>query len=261
MTSSELEPDRTVVVEQSGSVLIITVNRPGQRNAINAGVARQLADALVELDQNEGLRAGVLTGAGDNFSAGMDLKAHARGEVAHVPGRGFAGIAESPPRKPLVAAVEGWALGGGFEIVLCCDLVVAAETARFGLPEVRRGLAPRAGGTFRLARKLPHTLAMEVLLTGEPITAAKAAQFGLVNRVTAEGGALATAIELAQVVAGNAPMAVSAAKQVLTESSGWAVGTEFARQAPLLDPVFASADAREGVVAFAEHRLPSWTGR
>jgi enoyl-CoA hydratase len=261
MTRSELESDQTVLVEQRGSVLVITINRPGQRNAINAAVAQRLADAFDELDHLEGLRACVLTGAGGNFSAGMDLKAHARGEVAHVPGRGFAGIAESPPRKPLVAAVEGWALGGGFEIVLCCDLVVAAETARFGLPEVRRGLAPRAGGPFRLARKLPQTLAMEVLLTGEPITAAKAGQFGLVNRITPEGGALEAAIELAQLVAANAPVAVSATKQVVVESIGWAVGTEFERQAPLLDPVFESADAREGVAAFAEHRLPSWAGR
>jgi enoyl-CoA hydratase len=261
MTGSEFESDQTVLVEQRGSVLVITIDRPDQRNAINAAVAQRLAEAFDELDRLEGLRAGVLTGAGGNFCAGMDLKAHARGEVAHVPGRGFAGIAESPPRKPLIAAVEGWALGGGFEIVLCCDLVVAAETARFGLPEVRRGLLPRAGGCFRLARKLPQTLAMEALLTGEPITAANAAQFGLVNRVTAEGGALEAAIDLAQLVAENAPMAVSAAKQVLLESSGWAVGTEFARQAPLVAPVFESADAREGVAAFTERRLPSWTGR
>jgi enoyl-CoA hydratase len=261
MTGSELESDQAVQVRRAGAVLVITIDRQRQRNAINAAVARQLADAFDELDRLDGLRVGVLTGAGGNFSAGMDIKAHARGEVAHVPGRGFAGIAESPPRKPLIAAVEGWALGGGFEIVLCCDLVVAAETARFGLPEVRRGLAPRAGGTFRLGRKLPHTLAMEALLTGEPITAAKAAQFGLVNQVTAEGGALEAAIDLAQLVAKNAPLAVSAAKQALVESSDWAVGTEFARQAPILDPVFQSADAREGVAAFTEHRSPSWTGR
>jgi enoyl-CoA hydratase len=261
MTANEAESDPVVLVDQRGSISVITINRPGQRNAINATVAQGLADALDELDRRPDVRAAVLTGAGGNFSAGMDLKAHARGERAHVAGRGFAGIAESPPRTPLVAAVEGWALGGGFEIVLCCDLVVAAETARFGLPEVRRGLAPRAGGAFRLGHKLPRALAMEVLLTGEPIAAAKAAQFGLVNRVTAEGGALEAAIELAELVAANAPMAVSAVKQVLVESSGWPVGTEFTQQAPFLDPVFESEDAREGVAAFAERRSPSWTGR
>jgi enoyl-CoA hydratase len=261
MAGSELESDRPVLVERRGSVLVITIDRPAQRNAINAAVARGLADACDELEQREDVRVGVVTGAGGHFSAGLDLKAHARGEVAHVPGRGFAGIAESPPRKPLIAAVEGWALGGGFEIVLCCDLVVVSETARFGLPEVRRGLAPRAGGTFRLARKLPLALATETVLTGEPITAAKAIEFGLANRLTAEGGALDAAIELAELVAANAPMAVLAAKQVLLECSAWAAGTEFARQAPFLDPVFASADAREGVAAFAEHRPPSWTGR
>jgi enoyl-CoA hydratase len=261
MTVSEAETDPVVLVDQRGSVSIITINRPGQRNAINAAVAHGLAEALADLDQRPDLRAAVLTGAGGNFSAGMDLKAHARGERAHVAGRGFAGIVESPPRKPLIAAVEGWALGGGFEIVLCCDLVVAADTARFGLPEVRRGLAPRAGGAFRLGHKVPQALAMEVLLTGEPITAAKAAQFGLVNRVSAEGGALEAALELAQLVAANAPVAVSAVKQVLVESNGWAAGTEFTQQARFIDPVFESEDAREGVAAFAERRSPSWTGR
>ncbi|MER7007888.1 crotonase/enoyl-CoA hydratase family protein [Dactylosporangium sp. NPDC000555] len=253
--------DQDVLLARRESTLVITINRASQRNAINASVAAGLADALTELDETPTLAAAVIQGAGGNFSAGLDLKAFARGERASVPGRGFAGIVESPPRKPLIAAVEGWALGGGFEIVLACDLTVAGESARFGLPEVRRGLVARGGGAFRLPRRLPHAVAMEVLLTGEPLSAARAERFGLINRVVADGHAIDAAIDLAGLIARNAPLSVAASKRVLIESADWPVGTGFERQRHHFDPVFASSDAREGAAAFRERREPTWTGR
>ena len=236
----------------------MTINRPGQRNAVNRAVAVALADALDELDRRPDLRVGVLTGAGGNFSAGMDLKAFAAGQRPVTPGRGFAGLVQAPPRKPLVAAVEGWALGGGFEMVLACDLVVAADGARFGLPEVSRGLAARGGGAFRLPRRIPHALAMEILLTGEPIDAIAAERFGLINRLTPDGQALDAALELGRLVARNAPLAVTASKAVALESATWTVAEAFDRQDQFFDPVFASADAKEGATAFRERREPTW---
>jgi enoyl-CoA hydratase len=250
-----------VLLERRGRVLVMTINRPRQRNAIDVAVSVQLAAALTELDESDELSVGVLTGAGGHFSAGMDLKMHSRGERATVPGRGFAGLVESPPAKPLIAAVEGWALGGGFEIVLSCDMVVASDGARFGLPEVRRGLAARGGGAFRLSKRLPYALAMEMLLTGEPIDATRAERFGLVNEVTPVGGALEGAIHLAGLVARNAPLALAASKRVAVESADWPVGTGFDRQRAHFDPVFASEDAREGAAAFLERREPVWRGR
>lgn len=250
-----------VLVERHGRVLVMTINRPDQRNAIDVAVSVQIAAALTELDESDELAVGVLTGAGGNFSAGMDLKMHSRGERATVPGRGFAGLVEAPPVKPLIAAVEGWALGGGFEIVLSCDMVVASEGARFGLPEVRRGLAARGGGAFRLPTRLPYVLALEMLLTGEPFDAVRAERFGLVNQVTPNGEALDGAVHLAGLVARNAPLAVAATKRVATESVDWPVNTGFDRQRTHFEPVFASDDAREGAAAFVERREPSWQGR
>jgi enoyl-CoA hydratase len=255
------ESNHEVLVERRESTLIITINRPGQRNAVNASVSAALADAFTELDETATLSVAVIQGAGGTFSAGMDLKAFARGERTSVEGRGFAGLVESPPVKPVIAAVEGWALGGGFEIVLACDMAVAGQSARFGLPEVRRGLAARGGGAFRLPRRLPYALAMEVLLTGEPLSAQRAERFGLVNRVVPEGQALNAAIELADLVARNAPLSIAASKRVLVESADWPVGSGFERQRAYLDPVFASEDAREGAAAFRDRREPTWKGR
>ena len=253
--------DHPVLVERHGSTLVATINRPDQRNAINGAVSSALAEAFAELDDTDSLAVAVLHGAGSAFSAGMDLKAFARGEQIRVPGRGFAGLVEAPPRKPLIAAVEGWALGGGFEIVLACDLVVAGASARFGLPEVKRGLAARGGGAFRLPRRLPHALAMEVLLTGEPLSAERAERFGLVNRLVGDGGALAAALELADAIATNAPMSLTATKAVAVESATWPVGDAFRLQREYFEPVFASDDAQEGAAAFRERRAPSWSGR
>jgi enoyl-CoA hydratase len=250
-----------VLVRRENGILIVTINRPEARNAVNGAVSAGIAAALDELDVTPELRVGILAGNGKAFSAGMDLKAFAAGEPVRHPVRGFGGVVQQPPAKPLIAAVEGWALGGGFEIVLACDLVTAGKSARFGLPEVRRGLAARGGGVFRLPQRLPRAVALEVITTGAPLDAARAAQFGLVNRLVEDGQALTAAIELAELIAANAPMSVRASKQVAIESAGWPLGEEFERQQTILDPVFASADAAEGVAAFRERRDPKWQDR
>ena len=250
-----------VLVRRENGILIVTINRPEQRNAVNGAVSAGIARALDLLDSTPDLRAGVLHGNGPAFSAGMDLKAFAAGEPVRDPVRGFGGIVERPPAKPLIAAVEGWALGGGFEIVLACDLVTAGRGARFGLPEVRRGLAARGGGVFRLPQRLPRALALEVLVTGAPLDAARAERFGLVNRLVEDGQALAAAIELAELIAGCAPLSVRASKAVALESADWPLGEEFERQRAYLEPVFASQDAAEGVAAFRERRDPKWQDR
>jgi enoyl-CoA hydratase len=250
-----------VLVRRESGILIVTINRPDQRNAVNGAVSAGIARALDLLDGSPDLRVAVLHGQGTAFSAGMDLKAFAAGEPVRDPVRGFGGIVERPPAKPVIAAVEGWALGGGFEIVLACDLVTAGRGARFGLPEVRRGLAARGGGVFRLPRRLPRAVAMEVIVTGAPLEAARAAQFGLVNRLVEDGQALAAAIELAELISANAPMSVRASKAVAVDSADWPLGQEFQRQQAYLEPVFVSQDAAEGVAAFRERRDPKWQDR
>ena len=250
-----------VLVRRENGILIVTINRPGQRNAVNGGVCSGIAGALDLLDSSPDLRVGVLHGNGSAFCAGMDLKAFAAGERIRDPSRGFGGIVERPPVKPLIAAVEGWALGGGFEIVLACDMVTAGKGARFGLPEVRRGLAARGGGVFRLPRRLPRALAMELIVTGAPLDAARAEHFGLVNRLVEDGQALTAALELAAQIAANAPMSVRASKAVAIESADWPLAEGFQRQRAYLEPVFASQDAAEGVAAFRERRDPVWQDR
>ena len=246
---------------REGTTLVITIDRPKARNSVNTAVAQGIADALDELDGDDGLVTGILTGAGGFFSAGMDLKAFLRGERPHIGDRGFAGITQRPPSKPLIAAVEGPALAGGCELALSCDLVVASEEASFGIPEVKRGLAAAAGGLMRLPARIPRTVAMELALTGDPISAADAHRWGLVNRLTAPGGALDGARELAGRIGVNGPLAVRASKQVIVESASWTADEMWERQGRILDPVLASEDAREGAAAFAEKRAPQWTGR
>jgi enoyl-CoA hydratase len=250
-----------VLVERRGGVQVITINRPEAKNAINGAVAAGIAAAVDELDASDELWVGVLTGAGGTFSAGMDLKAFLRGEVPTIEGRGLGGITERPPRKPLIGAVEGWAVAGGFELLLACDLVVAAETAKFGVPEVKRGLVAGAGAAMLLPRRIPQAIALEMLLTGDPITAARAAELGLVNRVTAEGGALDGAVELAGAIVGNGPLAVAVTKQIARDSADWSAEEMWAKQGEVMMPVFVSQDATEGATAFAEKRPPRWTGR
>ncbi|RFU21510.1 crotonase/enoyl-CoA hydratase family protein [Geodermatophilus marinus] len=250
-----------VRVERRDGVMVITINRPEARNALDRAVAEGVAAAVDELDASDELRVGVLTGAGGTFSSGMDLKAFLRGETPAIEGRGLCGITQAPPRKPLIAAVEGWALAGGFELVLACDLVVAAGTARFGVPEVKRSLVAAGGAALALPSRVPTNLALELLLTGDPVDAHRAAAMGLVNRVTAEGGALEGARELAATIAANGPLAVAATKAVARGARDWPAEERWARQGELVGPVFASEDAREGATAFAEKRAPVWRGR
>jgi enoyl-CoA hydratase len=250
-----------VLVEGREGVQIITINRPGAKNALDRAVAEGVAAAIDELDASDDLRVGVLTGAGGTFSAGMDLKAFLRGETPMIGDRGLCGITRTPPRKPLIGAVEGWALAGGFELLLACDLVVASETARFGVPEVKRSLVAAGGAALLLPQRVPFNLALEMLLTGEPLTAVRAAEIGLVNRLTAEGQALPGALELAATIAANGPLAVAATKAVARGGSDWTFADSWAEQEKLIAPVFASEDAREGATAFAEKRAPVWKGR
>jgi enoyl-CoA hydratase len=250
-----------VLVERREAVQVITINRPDARNALDAAVARGVAAAVDELDASDDLRAGVLTGAGGNFSAGMDLKAFLRGQRPAIEGRGLCGITTTPPRKPLVAAVEGWALAGGFELVLACDLVVAGRTARFGVPEVTRSLVPAAGAALLLPQRVPRAVALELLLTGAPVDAERAAAIGLVNRVVDEGTALEAAVGLAQVIAANGPLAVVATKEIAVSAPGWSMAERWARQDAVAGPVLRSEDAMEGAAAFAERRQPRWRGR
>jgi enoyl-CoA hydratase/carnithine racemase len=237
------------------------MNRPRVRNALDAKLSHELAAALDELDSDADLRVGILTGAGGTFSSGMDLKAFGVGERPVVEGRGLAGFAQKPPRKPLIAAVEGYALAGGFEVVLACDLVVAARDARFGLPEVKRSLLAAGGGLIRLPRRIPYHAAVELALTGEAIGAERAAALGLVNRLAEPGGAVAAALELADTIAANGPVAVEAAKRVLGFAAEVGEQEAWSRQAPIHAAISNSEDAREGARAFVEKRAPVWQGR
>jgi enoyl-CoA hydratase len=251
----------TVTVERQGAVLVITLDRPAKRNAMDGAMARGLAAAVDDLDADPSLVVGVLTGAGGTFCAGMDLAAFLTGDIPEVPGRGLGGITRMPPATPLIAAVEGYALAGGCELALACDLLVAAEDATFGLPEVTRGLFAGSGGLVRLPRRIPPAIALEHALTGDPLPATEAARWGMVNRLTPAGGALAAALELAARIARNGPLAVRATKQIVQSAPTWPVDELWDRQQSLLDEVFASSDAQEGARAFAERRTPQWTGR
>jgi enoyl-CoA hydratase len=250
-----------VLTEEHGDVLVITINRPEARNAVNGTVAAGVVEALDRLDAEDALGAGVLTGAGGTFCSGMDLKAFLSGEVPFIEGRGLAGLTEKPPRKPLVAAVEGYALAGGFELLLACDLVVVARDARLGVPEVKRGLVAAAGAAILLPERVGLARAMELLLTGEPIEPERALDWGLINRVVEPGEALDAALELAAQVAGNGPLAVAASKQVARAARDWSGEEMWQRQTELVLPVLTSADAQEGAAAFAEKRAPRWQGR
>ncbi len=250
-----------VLVDSSDGICTITINRPEARNAMTLAAAKAIAAALDELDSRDDLRIGILTGAGGNFCAGMDLKGFLRGERPSLPDRGFGGLTRKPPRKPLIAAVEGYALAGGFELVLACDLVVASESAQFGIPEVKRGLAAAAGGLVRLPRQLPYRIALELALTGDMFPAKRAYEYGLINRLVPPGEALAAAKKLALTISANGPLSVAASKRVIIESQDWSSGEVWDKQASLTEHVFTSADAREGSAAFAEKRKPVWQGR
>ena len=250
-----------VLTERRGRVLLITLNRPDARNSVDAELAQGIAAALDELDGDAELQAGVLTGAGKGFCAGMDLKAFVRGESPYVEGRGFAGIVQRAADKPLIAAIEGFAVAGGLEVALSCDLIVAGRNAKLGIPEVKRSLVAAAGALLRLPQRIPYHVAMELALTGDPISAERAYELGLVNRVADDGGAVDAALELAEAIASNAPLALAASKRIVQEAPGWPPDEAWERQGAISGPVFVSEDAREGATAFAEKREPVWQGR
>ncbi|MBQ1080348.1 MULTISPECIES: crotonase/enoyl-CoA hydratase family protein [unclassified Nocardiopsis] len=251
--------DEVLYTAEDG-VAVITINRPKAKNAVNAAVAARIAEALDDVDARKDVNVAIITGAGGTFCAGMDLKAFMKGEVPVVEGRGFGGFAERGPRKPLIAAVEGYALAGGFEAVLACDLVVAADDARFGIPEVKRGLVAGAGGLLRLQHRIPRNIAMEFALTGDFVGAGRLAELGLVNQVTESGGALEGARALAARITPNGPLALKVSKEIIQASDDWSTDQMWERQNELAGPVFVSQDAMEGAIAFAEKRDPVWKG-
>ena len=250
-----------VLVEVANKVAVITINRPEARNAVNEAVSRSIAAHFDELDPSPEVSAFVITGAGGTFCAGMDLKGYAAGENSTAGGRGFGGITERPPSKPIIAAVEGYALAGGFEIALACDIIIASEQATFGLPEVTRGLVAGAGGLLRLPRRIPYHLAMEIALTGDRFPASRLHAAGLISRLVVPGEALADAHALACQIGRNAPLALAATKRIVVDSADWPQDEAFERQGEIAVPVFLSGDAMEGAVAFAEKRPPAWQGK
>jgi enoyl-CoA hydratase len=255
-----MSEETPVLTELRGSVLIITMNRPEARNAANLALAKGVAAALDRLDADDAVGVGIIAGAGGTFCSGMDLKGFLKGERPSIPGRGFAGVTEAPPKKPLIAAVDGFALAGGMEIALACDMIVANRNAKFGIPEVKRGLAAAAGGLIRMPRQMPFRVAMEFALTGEFFGAERAYELGIINRVT-DGPAVEAALELAAAIVANGPLAVKVSKQVIVESRSWPEDQMWKKQQELVAPVFTSQDAREGAAAFAEKRAPNWTGK
>lgn len=252
---------QTVLVEIDGPILVVTINRPQARNAIDRATSQAIADAIDRLDADPQLSVGIVTGAGGHFSSGMDLKAFLAGERVELDGRGLAGICETPPAKPLIAAVEGYALAGGCEIALACDLIIASNEARFGIPEVKTGLIAGSGGLVRLPQRVPRQIAMEYALTGRLMTAAEAHRFGLVNRLAEPGKALDVARDLAREIAANAPLSVAMSKRIVNEAGSWPADEIWTRQRALLEEIISSEDAREGARAFSEKRRPNWRGR
>jgi enoyl-CoA hydratase len=262
MPSDSDSPEQpAVLTERRENVLLIVLNRPQVRNAVNAALAAEVAGALDELDADPQLAVGIVTGAGGFFCAGMDLGAFAKGESPHFGDRGFAGIAQRASVKPLIAAIEGFALAGGLEVALACDLIVAARDARLGIPETKRSLVAAGGGLLRLPRRMPYHVVMELALTGDPLPAERFHQLGLVNHLTDPGGALDRALELAAQVAPNGPLALAASKRILQEQFDWSSEEMWIRQGEIAGPVMVSEDAREGATAFKEKRPPVWKGR
>jgi enoyl-CoA hydratase len=254
-------PTEVVIRERRGDVLLITLNRPQVRNAVDGALAAGVAGALDELDADDELAVGILTGAGGYFCAGMDLGAFVRGESPWFGDRGFAGIAQRAARKPLIAAIEGFAVAGGMEIALACDLIVAARGAKLGIPEAKRSLVAAGGALLRLPRRMPYHVVMELALTGELQPAERFHEFGVVNRLAEPGDAVAVALELAAAVAKNGPLALAASKRIMQEQFDWSTAEMWERQRAISGPVFDSEDAKEGASAFKEKREPVWRGR
>jgi len=249
-----------VLVSVANGVLEVTINRPEAKNAMTKAAAEAIAEAMDRLDADTDLRCAILTGAGGTFCSGMDLKGFLSGEYPVAGDRGFGGLTSWTPKKPVIAAVDGYALAGGMELAIACDMIVASKGAKFGIPEAKRGLVAGGGGVVQLPRLLPRPLAMELALTGDPITAERAYELGLVNVVT-DGPAIEGARELAQRVAANGPLALVASKGIIRDSWGWEDKDVLPKQGPYIAHVFASEDAREGATAFAQKRKPEWKGK
>ena len=249
-----------VITEAKGGVLIVTINRPEAKNAMNKAAAEAISAAMDRLEAEDDLRVAILTGAGGTFCSGMDLKGFLRGESPSVPGRGFGGLSQWTPKKPVIAAVDGYALAGGMELALSCDLIVANVNSKFGIPEAKRGLAAAAGGLIKLPRQIPPRIAMELALTGDFIDAQRAYELGFINRIV-EGPAIDGAMELAARIAENGPLALIASKAIVRDSHEWTEAEMWDKQAAYIGPVFTSSDAREGAAAFAEKRKPNWQGK
>ena len=256
-----MSEEATVLTDEADGVLVITINRPQAKNAVNRAVAEGIAAALERLDSDDALRVGILTGAGGTFCAGMDLKAFVSGEFPQIEGRGFGGMTERSAEKPLIAAVEGYALAGGCELAIACDLIIAADNAKFGIPEVKRGLVAAAGGLVRLPSQIPYRVAMELALTGDHYDAKRMYEVGLINEIVPEGQALEGAKKLAARIACNGPLATAATKKIMQEYKTWPHDEIWQRQQAIMDPVFSSEDAIEGATAFAEKRSPVWKGK
>src|SRR5271154_3721074 len=256
-----MSDSEAVLTERRGSVLLITINRPEVRNAVNGAVAEGIAGALDELDTEDSLSVGVLTGGGGFFCAGMDLGAFVKGESPWFGDRGFAGIAQRASRKPLIAAIEGFAVAGGMEIALACDLIVAAKGAKMGIPEAKRSLVAAGGALLRLPRRMPYHVVMELALTGDTMPAERFHELGVVNHLAEPGAAVDVPLELAGRLARNGTLPLVASKQILQEQFDWSSAEMWDKQAAISGPVFASEDSKEGANAFKEKREAVWRGR
>lgn len=253
--------EQRIITERRGPILVVTINRPQAKNAFDNLTSKQMNEAMDLLDEDDSLFIGIITGAGGTFSAGADLIEVGKGVKRERQPRGGFGVFGKPPRKPLIAAVEGYAVGGGFELCLACDIIVAAKTAKLGLPEVRHNVVAIGGGLFRLPKRMPYHLAMELALTGELREAEFFHKAGVVNRLTEEGCALNEALAFAEKLLVNGPTALAASKQIIRHSYEWKEEEAWAAQMPIANVALESEDRREGLQAFKEKRKPIWKGR